>query len=507
MQRCTTTTNKELDWSSEEVFVDTGEARSHPDVSSFVDVVDFSAGNPRVEHITGTVHLYRDVEDRDDVPGRSCQLCIMSTPPDMGFAELCAFLGSYFERVNEIRLVRKDGESSTRHLVLLQFDSQGSADGFYHEYNDKPFCLLEPELMCHVLYVRDVQYFEATDGGERTVAPQGVTELPSCPVCLERLDGHVSGIVTTVCNHRFHNQCLRQWVDSSCPVCRYCQHPAENPSSCTVCSTSVDLWMCLICGHVGCGRYKGSHAANHFDETGHGYALELESQRIWDYAQDAYVHRLVNNSMQSAHKEEVEDDVGKDVADRSQLMDSAPDDALVKSKVDAITTEFTHIMVSQLETQRAYFEKVVESHHKETEAILESTRAAWACSKASAEAADAAAQRAESKLRQVRHKNQQLDEKLASVREEREFLRQLNETLLSNQKAFSEKLKAAEAREEALQSELAEMKEQVRDLMMFIEARDTIEKTQGGQTNEAVGGTLMPVPEKARRRRNSTKKK
>jgi BRCA1-associated protein len=28
--------------------------------------------------------------------------------------------------------------------------------------------------------------------------PAGYTELPTCPVCLERLDEHVSGVVTTV---------------------------------------------------------------------------------------------------------------------------------------------------------------------------------------------------------------------------------------------------------------------------------------------------------------------
>lgn len=30
--------------------------------------------------------------------------------------------------------------------------------------------------------------------------PPGTTELPTCPVCLERLDEHISGIVTTVCD-------------------------------------------------------------------------------------------------------------------------------------------------------------------------------------------------------------------------------------------------------------------------------------------------------------------
>lgn len=25
-----------------------------------------------------------------------------------------------------------------------------------------------------------------------------------------------------VCNHKFHNECLQRWADTSCPVCRYC---------------------------------------------------------------------------------------------------------------------------------------------------------------------------------------------------------------------------------------------------------------------------------------------
>lgn len=57
-------------------------------------------------------------------------------------------------------------------------------------------------------------------------APPGTTELPTCPVCLERLDEHISGIVTTVCNHRWamvhvqrgavlcsaHTSCAQAWA-------------------------------------------------------------------------------------------------------------------------------------------------------------------------------------------------------------------------------------------------------------------------------------------------------
>ena len=35
-------------------------------------------------------------------------------------------------------------------------------------------------------------------------ATAALTELPTCPVCLERLDGSISGLLTTICNHTFH---------------------------------------------------------------------------------------------------------------------------------------------------------------------------------------------------------------------------------------------------------------------------------------------------------------
>lgn len=369
------------------------------------------------------------------------------------------------------------------------------------------FCLLEPELLCHLLFVKQIEYCgdEDANTAKKSIIPQGATELPSCPVCLERLDSHVSGIVTTVCNHKFHNQCLRQWVDSSCPVCRYCQNPSEVSHCCSQCLTSVDLWMCLICGHVGCGRYKGSHAASHFESTGHGYALELESQRIWDYAQDTYVHRLIFDHFQDSHDEAGTCEGGQEQGllpgGGSSLLHNdgadGEDDALVKSKLDAIATEFSHMMVSQLESQRVYFESIVQSHHRETENALEKAHASAACAHMTAKCADAAAQAAESKFRQIQHKNGELQAKLDKSLEEKEFLRQLNETLLMNQKSFSEKLKKAEHAEKDLLLQVQDLQEQVRDLMMFIEARDTIE-SNGGQ--EALGGSLLPMPEKPKRR-------
>lgn len=59
------------------------------------------------------------------------------------------------------------------------------------------FCSLEPEVVCKLLFVRDL---EVVSGAEYEYAPPppGQTELPTCPVCLERLDEHISGVITTV---------------------------------------------------------------------------------------------------------------------------------------------------------------------------------------------------------------------------------------------------------------------------------------------------------------------
>ena len=42
----------------------------------------------------------------------------------------------------------------------------------------------------------------------------GLVELPSCPVCLERMDESVDGILTILCNHTFHGHCLEKWGDT-----------------------------------------------------------------------------------------------------------------------------------------------------------------------------------------------------------------------------------------------------------------------------------------------------
>ena len=46
---------------------------------------------------------------------------------------------------------------------------------------------------------------------------------------------------------------------------------------------------------MGCGRYTAEHAQHHYLETTHNFAMALSDSRVWDYAGDYFVHRLVTN--------------------------------------------------------------------------------------------------------------------------------------------------------------------------------------------------------------------
>lgn len=100
-----------------------------------------------------------------------------------------------------------------------QLHLQIAASEFYETYNGASYNSLEPEVVCHLVFVSRVET------ADNALPLSGHTELPSCPVCLEKMDESVDGILTILCNHTFHAGCLVKWGDTSCPVCRFAQTP------------------------------------------------------------------------------------------------------------------------------------------------------------------------------------------------------------------------------------------------------------------------------------------
>lgn len=160
-------------------------------------------------------------------------VCVLAVPADMGIAEFCNFLGSYMPLITTMRMVRRDDASRSTCMAAIDFKDSKTAHNFVHDYNGQPFSSLEPDIVCKAVFTTSVEIHEpqtpaaaivaavaaaqsseqaATSSAAEPVAaaggiaspalplqpPEGHVELPTCPVCLERLDEHVSGIFTTV---------------------------------------------------------------------------------------------------------------------------------------------------------------------------------------------------------------------------------------------------------------------------------------------------------------------
>ena len=311
----------------------------------------------------------------------------------------------------------------------------------------------------------------------------------------------------------------------SCPVCRYSQTlrtsypsssnaarstsiPFADPaapalSSCADCNSTTSLWICLICGNIGCGRYGRAHAHAHYERTTHLYALELETQRVWDYAGDGYVHRLIQNVADGKLVElpsasmRTGDDTGAGGPSTS--------DSLTAEKIEAIGIEYSYLLTSQLDSQRAFYEEQTTA----LQAAVTGLKSEVTQLRQEAESSRAAATEEESRRRReederlseaLRDKNrfEKKSERFADVartleKELREE-RAVSGGLLKNLEAVQKRAEEGEAERVALAQRVQELEDQVRDVMFFLEARTKIEAGEGEMADVAGGDISVPTP-------------
>ena len=235
------------------------------------DHINFISGNPFVEVSKGVLHLYKENQTTSLEEGviRSHMMVMIGVPSKIKSPDLLQFTAPCHSNLEMIRIIQDS--SPNQYMVLLRFRCQEAADEFYQAFNGQRFNSLEADV-CSLVYVSKVETCKESE----YYPMAGHTELPVCSICLERefsrktrlvgiyqirfflctgMDESISTVLTILCNHSFHGSCLAQWEDSTCPVCRYVQTPeivAEQ--RCSDCQSSEDLWICLVCGYVGCGR-------------------------------------------------------------------------------------------------------------------------------------------------------------------------------------------------------------------------------------------------------------
>ncbi|KAG8893088.1 hypothetical protein FRC01_013780 [Tulasnella sp. 417] len=138
--------------------------------------------------------------------GEGTTLAVLAIPFFMTPADFLAFLGSAEDQITHIRIIR-DG-SPSRTIALLKFRSKHAADEFGAAFNGREFLPTETEI-CHVVRVLSIDidvgqsstwsFSLSSLAPEQQVSGGAVYELPTCPVCLERMDYSVTGLVTMPC--------------------------------------------------------------------------------------------------------------------------------------------------------------------------------------------------------------------------------------------------------------------------------------------------------------------
>lgn len=554
----------------------------------------------------GVVHLYRDTEESSVLDGadnagtaqrrRSGEkvrhgepfdpddcttLCILAVPSWMMPSDLLGFVGDQArEDVSHFRLIRTG--RANKYMVLLKFRSAKRAREWQKAYNGRLFSVAEPE-NCHVVFVKSVEFLSSgtdefgeegksfpqnnqhdpfTPAQQQKVSrteqsltskplappPPNLTELPTCPVCLERMD-ETTGLLTILCQHVFHCACLEKWrfPGSGCPVCRYTQSPSytfpyPRPSShhggvdeesepmCSVCAenVNVNLWICLICGNIGCGRYDSAHAYAHYEATSHCYAMDINTQHVWDYAGDGYVHRLIQSkpdfsttTTQSKYNNGPSNliDVGSDRRPRheNEAYRAEAEDMVPREKMESMANEYTYLLTSQLEGQRRYFEEQVErAVDKAAEASAKAEAATSQAEKAVSELetgqsslTDVKAtlirmEKALEKSEKARSKFEDLSRGLSSqLREEK----MLNEGLMKRIKAAEDDIVKVKEEAERERKEKDELKDLNHDLTMFISSQEKVKELQEQGEEVVEGGVGVLAKPEAKKGKGKGRKK
>ncbi|KAL7951891.1 zf-UBP domain-containing protein [Trichoderma barbatum] len=502
----------------------------------------------------GIVHFYRDgdetvglssnheVAEETENTQDCTTLCIPAVPAYMTPGDFLGFLGERWQNdISHCRMVMTS--RMNRYLVLLKFRDNKQAKLWRREYNGKIFNSMGSQA-CHVVFVKSITFERPTPsrGHEYSLSSSStavssslkpfppptpnLVELPTCPVCLERMD-ETNGLMTVPCSHVFHCTCLQRWKGAGCPVCRF-TNPSEerdpsNPYSqpfggsasnlCSVCDCADDLWICLICGFLGCGRYKGGHAKDHWKDTAHCFALELETQHVWDYAGDMWVHRLIRDKGDG----KVVELPGR--GNHTANGEGADEDMVPRAKLETIGLEYTHLIGSQLESQRAYYEEMIsKSAHKASKYSAEMEKAIMEMSEA--RQTQAALQneydvlsgetlpQMERDLERERNKAKKGENLARSLGQSLQEEKRLNDGLMKRIGHLDADVEAVRKQLEELKAENAELKEMNRDLTMFISGQEKLKEMENeGQIEEGeLEGGTMSVPEAKKKKANNRRK-
>ena len=302
--------------------------------------------------------------------------------------------------------------------------------------------------------------------------------LPTCPVCIKRLDKSISGLNLINCRDLFHSCCRENCrkLGQNCAVCCLL-YDETRTMDCRDCGSTENLWICLICGNLGCGRYKGGHAHNHFLKTGHSFAVKSDSHHIWDYTLDKYVHW----SIKSAEGTVVDVDEDLKATNNGDGIDA-------NANEPAFMNDFT---AAQLESQKAFFEQRLQTIKREKEQEISNLKLA---KDEEIRIAKEECERSNHEQKILADLANKIQDHLKKLKQEACDLKKELETEKKITKGLCESIDNLKTDLNNTKIEKEDLVEQVKDLMKHLEVIDLVGKA--GNDPDIVDGKLVIRPNK-----------
>lgn len=432
------------------------------------------------------------------------KLCYVNALNKYSINEFVQAIDQYLSHVDVIRVFKSP--FPTIYYIYLEFDSLEFCNVFYNTYSYAKIIPVENDYMIFA-EVESIS-FEEVDANiplsvkknkSEELSTSSVDDTNVCTICMECLDkksnnqpnnvnNSAGGVVYVLCGHAFHIECFKKYNDDRCPLCRYNLSP-PNISTCRMCSSEKDLWMCLVCGYISCGDEGGSsnHRFEHYKATGHVYAQGIGEKHkiIFDFLKNAPVHIWIHNSILNSLDEDTKIDIPVD-------SEKAPSFKNPKEKVEYIMSEYNSIISSELEKQRAYY--LGEIRKIESKYLTAQKNFDLGFFEKKEEL-----KKAEENLRMTEGKKKELFDK---IKEKNSEISALNEEVKKSEDAYNMLLKEKEGFEELnnLQTEdldkliekeeeeIKELSEEINDMKTHIKTSNDIEKR--GDMNEYKDASL-----------------
>jgi len=267
----------------------------------------------------------------------------------------------------------------------------------------------------------------------------------------------------------------------------------------------------------------------------------VQSGRVWDYTDDQYVHRLIQNradgklvrvadaNYDSIKRSQRSSGTGNDNNRNNENDGNSARSGQVGtyssfSKIDAIAEEYNYLLTAQLESQRIFFEEKMASDNRKKEEEIQtlveenlllsetiassasgakkgkwegkkgggatsprksdnnnnnSSNSGGSGSSSNTNKSDSAnVKKLNKKVRTLEKMVQRLVQEVKVGKKDNEFFRHINRALEANRKIYEEENKKKERR-------ISDLEDQVKDLMFFVESREK------AQHSSAKGGSLV----------------